>query len=92
MPNLKQKSSELQLFYVKTDCLKTLRDSIQHLDDYLPKYATNKIPAWGRLSWIYPISEYRYKACMIAPGDLQPDLKLCASHYGKNAIPFDILL
>jgi hypothetical protein len=84
MPNLKQKSLELQLFYRKTDCLKSLRDSIQHLDDHIPKYATYKTPAWGRLSWVYPINEYSYKACMIAPGDVQPDLKLCPSHYGKK--------
>jgi hypothetical protein len=84
MPNLKQKSPELQLFYRKTDCLKSLRDSIQHLDDQISKYATDKTPAWGRLSWAYPINEYRYKVCMIAPGDVQPDLKLCPSHYGKK--------
>ena len=84
MPNLKQKSPELQLFYRKTDCLKSLRDSIQHLDDHISTYATNKTPAWGRLSWVYPVNEYNYKACMIAPGDVQPDLKLWPSHCGKK--------
>jgi hypothetical protein len=87
MPSLKQNSPQLQLFYRKTSCLKSLRDSIQHLDEYLDKYALYKIPAWGRLLWVYPMNEYRYKACMIAPGDIQPDWKLYPSHYGKKMRP-----
>lgn len=92
MPGLKPNSPQLQLFYRKTSCLKSLRDSIQHLDEYLDKYALYKIPAWGRLSWVYPINEYRYKACMIAPGDIQPDWKLYPSHYGrKMRSPIDFI-
>jgi hypothetical protein len=92
MPGIKQNSPQLQLFYRKTSCLKTLRNSIQHLDEYLDKYAVYKIPAWGRLSWVYPINAYQYKACMIAPGDIQPDWKLYPSHYGKKKrTPIDLI-
>lgn len=83
-PDLKQKSPQLQLFYRQTKTLKNLRDSFQHLDEYLHKYVPYKIPAWGRLSWIYPVGQNRYKACMIAPGDIQPDWKLMPSHMGKK--------
>lgn len=84
MPRLKQNSPQIQLFYRRTKCLKSLRDSIQHLDEYIHKYVPYKIPALGRLSWIYPINNNRYKACMIAPGDIQPDWKLMPSHMGKK--------
>ena len=84
MPDLKQKSPQLQLFYRKTKCLKNLRDSIQHLDEYIDKYVPYKIPAWGRLSWVCPTDQNHYKACMIAPGDIQPDWKLMPSHMGKK--------
>lgn len=91
-PGLKQKSPELQLFYRKTGCLKDLRDSIQHLDEYLERYVANKVPAWGRLSWVYPESRNRYEACMIAPGDIQPDLKLMPSRMGeKMRTPIDFI-
>jgi len=91
-PELKQKSPEVQLFYRKTKCLKDLRDSIQHLDEYIEKYVSNKIPAWGRLTWVYPERHNRYKACMIVPGDVQPDLKLMSSHMGeKMRTPIDFI-
>lgn len=84
MPGLKQKSPQMKLFYSRTKCLKSLRDSIQHLDGFIDKYVPYKIPALGRLSWNYPINNNRYKACMIAPGDIQPDWKLIPSHMGKK--------
>lgn len=84
MPGLKQNSPQLQLFYRKTRCLKSLRDSIQHLDEYIGKYVPYRTPALGRLSWVCPIHQNRYKACMIAPGDVQPDWKLMPSHMGKK--------
>lgn len=86
-PELKQKSPQLQLFYRKTECLKDLRNSIQHLDGSIEEYVCHQIPAWGRLSWVYPVSEQRYKACMIAPGDFQPDWKLMPSHIGEKMRP-----
>lgn len=91
-PGLKQKSPELQLFYRKTKCLKDLRDSIQHLDEYIEKYVSNKIPAWGRVSWVYPTSPQSYKACMINLGDVQPDWKLMPSRMGeKMRTPVDFI-
>ncbi len=84
MPGLKQNSPQIQLFYRRTKCLKSLRDSIQHLDEYIDKYVPYKIPALGRLSWNYPINNNQYQACMIAPGDIQPDLKLMPTHMGKK--------
>lgn len=84
MPEIKQQSPQLQLYYRQTKTLKYLRDSFQHLDEYLHKYVPYKIPAWGRLSWVYPVGQNRYKACMIAPGDIQPDWKLMPSHMGKK--------
>lgn len=90
-PGLKQNDENLRLFYQRTKCLKELRDSIQHLDEHINKYIPDKIPALGRLSWVYVVNEKRYKACMLVPGDIQPDLKLMPSHMGqrmKNPIDF----
>ncbi len=92
MPGLKQNSPQIQLFYRRTKNLKSLRDSIQHLDEFIDKYVPYKIPAFGRLSWIYPVENNRYKACMIAPGDIQPDWKLMPSHMGeKMRLPVDFV-
>lgn len=92
MPGLKQNSPQIQLFYRRTKSLKILRDSIQHLDEFIDQYVPYKIPAFGRLSWVYPVDNNRYKACMIAPGDIQPDLKLIPSHMGKKMrLPVDFV-
>lgn len=91
-PELKQKSTQLQLFYRKTKCLKDLRDSVQHLDEFIEKYVHQNIPAWGRLTWACPISQTEYKACMIVPGDFQPNENLMPSHKGeKIRTPIDLV-
>lgn len=83
-PGLKQNVPELVLFYRKIKLIEDLRHSIQHLENYLEQYSRDKIPAWGRLTWVCPISQTKYKACMILLGDYQPDLSLMPSHLGQN--------
>ena len=83
-PRLKQNAPELVSFYRKIKPIEDLRHSIQHLDKYLEQYSRDKIPAWGRLSWVCPISQTRYMACMILLGDYQPNPSLMPSHLGEN--------
>jgi hypothetical protein len=91
-PDLKQNSPQLRIFYEKTKILKNFRDSFQHLDEFLQKYIPYKIPAWGRLSWVYPVNQNRYKSCVISPGDIQPDWKLWPTHMGeKMRSPIDFI-
>lgn len=91
-PELKQKAPQLQLFYRKTNQLKDLRDSIQHLDEHIMKYVSDKIPAWGRLSWVCPTGHRSYKACMIVSGDFNAGWNLMPSRMGeKMQSPIDFI-
>lgn len=91
-PGLKQNLPPLKLFYQKTKGLKDLRDSIQHLDETIEKYVSYKIPALGRLFWICPVNNRRYKACMIVPGDFAPGWNLMPSRMGeKMRSPVDFI-
>jgi len=91
-PGLKQNAPELVLFYRKVKPIEDLRHSIQHLDRYLEQYSRDKIPAWGRLTWVCPISQTEYKACMILLGDYQPNPSLMPSHLGENMRePIDLI-
>ena len=91
-PGLKQNAPELVLFYRKIKPIEDLRHSIQHLDEYLEQYSRDEIPAWGRLTWVCPTSQTKYKACMILLGDYQPNLSLMPSHLGENMRePIDLI-
>ena len=57
MPKMKQKLSNLVLFYKNTDSVGDLRNTIQHLNNDIETFLQNKQPIWGVINWVIPVNQ-----------------------------------
>jgi hypothetical protein len=70
-PDLKQNSTELQLFYRRTEDIEYFRNSIQHLNENIMQYVKNRIPSWGTLNWVAKLDDSKdFILFSLIPGEV----------------------
>jgi len=70
-PDLKQNSTELQLFYRRTVDIEYFRNSIQHLNENIMQYVKNRIPSWGTLNWVAKLDDSKdFLLFSLIPGEI----------------------
>jgi hypothetical protein len=68
-PKLRKKEPELQLFLRRTEVVEDLRNFFQHFRTEINDFASQAMPLWGTLTWVYIDPESgELKNFTIAPG------------------------
>lgn len=56
-PGIRKRDTEYKVFFRQTENVKHLRDNIQHLNNQIPQFIRDRIPAWGTLNWVSKLDE-----------------------------------